>query len=173
MIRRPPRSTRTDTLFPYTTLFRSQGVQVIAAVPGKMSNMENFTIEIDADGIALVTFDVPGRSMNAISASVQRDLDVLVAAIKSDDSIRAMVLQSGKESGFCAGADLTEMTADMARWHAAETAEDKREGALDAGGYNQRIRAIGTRSDERSAGKECVSTWSDRWSPVHEKKKII
>src|SRR3546814_15690730 len=26
MIRRPPRSTRTDTLFPYTTLFRSQDV---------------------------------------------------------------------------------------------------------------------------------------------------
>src|SRR3546814_14453526 len=26
MIRRPPRSTRTDTLFPYTTLFRSHGV---------------------------------------------------------------------------------------------------------------------------------------------------
>src|SRR3546814_12770678 len=25
VIRRPPRSTRTDTLFPYTTLFRSQG----------------------------------------------------------------------------------------------------------------------------------------------------
>src|SRR3546814_5551970 len=27
MIRRPPRSTRTDTLFPYTTLFRSDAVQ--------------------------------------------------------------------------------------------------------------------------------------------------
>src|SRR3546814_12613689 len=27
MIRRPPRSTRTDTLFPYTTLFRSQALQ--------------------------------------------------------------------------------------------------------------------------------------------------
>src|SRR3546814_1385191 len=27
MIRRPPRSTRTDTLFPYTTLFRSHGEQ--------------------------------------------------------------------------------------------------------------------------------------------------
>src|SRR3546814_13479916 len=27
MIRRPPRSTRTDTLFPYTTLFRSRGGQ--------------------------------------------------------------------------------------------------------------------------------------------------
>src|SRR3546814_5861949 len=30
MIRRPPRSTRTDTLFPYTTLFRSQGKRLIA-----------------------------------------------------------------------------------------------------------------------------------------------
>src|SRR3546814_12705285 len=30
MIRRPPRSTRTDTLFPYTTLFRSPGVQAAA-----------------------------------------------------------------------------------------------------------------------------------------------
>src|SRR3546814_8290049 len=28
MIRRPPRSTRTDTLFPYTTLFRSPGIAV-------------------------------------------------------------------------------------------------------------------------------------------------
>src|SRR3546814_5457988 len=28
MIRRPPRSTRTDTLFPYTTLFRSRAVAV-------------------------------------------------------------------------------------------------------------------------------------------------
>src|SRR3546814_11959510 len=30
MIRRPPRSTRTDTLFPYTTLFRSLGVAAAA-----------------------------------------------------------------------------------------------------------------------------------------------
>src|SRR3546814_7084778 len=32
MIRRPPRSTRTDTLFPYTTLFRSQQAATIGAV---------------------------------------------------------------------------------------------------------------------------------------------
>src|SRR3546814_13171121 len=29
MIRRPPRSTRTDTLFPYTTLFRSRSVRMV------------------------------------------------------------------------------------------------------------------------------------------------
>src|SRR3546814_13142737 len=35
MIRRPPRSTRTDTLFPYTTLFRSEpeGLRPVAAAP--------------------------------------------------------------------------------------------------------------------------------------------
>src|SRR3546814_5727085 len=32
IIRRPPRSTRTDTLFPYTTLFRSHRHQALAAV---------------------------------------------------------------------------------------------------------------------------------------------
>src|SRR3546814_1775810 len=35
MIRRPPRSTRTDTLFPYTTLFRSHGNHVTCAVTGE------------------------------------------------------------------------------------------------------------------------------------------
>src|SRR3546814_1889215 len=33
MIRRPPRSTRTDTLFPYTTLFRSRASQWLASAP--------------------------------------------------------------------------------------------------------------------------------------------
>src|SRR3546814_9214070 len=32
MIRRPPRSTRTDTLFPYTTLFRSQSSGLLQVV---------------------------------------------------------------------------------------------------------------------------------------------
>src|SRR3546814_12879846 len=34
MIRRPPRYTRTDTLFPYTTLFRSDHAGAVAARPG-------------------------------------------------------------------------------------------------------------------------------------------
>src|SRR3546814_19164494 len=33
MIRRPPRSTRTDTLFPYTTLFRSLGIDAPLVMP--------------------------------------------------------------------------------------------------------------------------------------------
>src|SRR3546814_8988475 len=36
MIRRPPRSTRTDTLLPYTTLFRSHGHSFNASSPERM-----------------------------------------------------------------------------------------------------------------------------------------
>src|SRR3546814_1528879 len=36
MIRRPPRSTRTDTLFPYTTLFRSGGAILVNTARGEV-----------------------------------------------------------------------------------------------------------------------------------------
>src|SRR3546814_931917 len=44
MIRRPPRSTRTDTLFPYTTLFRSpiQKQTAFLATPGRQAAAGNF-----------------------------------------------------------------------------------------------------------------------------------
>src|SRR3546814_15327966 len=38
MIRRPPRSTRTDTLFPYTTLFRSNAVKLLLYTSGTTSH---------------------------------------------------------------------------------------------------------------------------------------
>src|SRR3546814_19270577 len=41
MIRRPPRSTRTDTLFPYTTLFRSAIQGVLDKTRGDVTNQVN------------------------------------------------------------------------------------------------------------------------------------
>src|SRR3546814_1580903 len=41
MIRRPPRSTRTDTLFPYTTLFRSQAGRVPRSILGPICPSPN------------------------------------------------------------------------------------------------------------------------------------
>src|SRR3546814_2462146 len=46
MKRRPPRSTRTDTLFPYTTLFRSLSLRVEGRVLA--SNMDDFRAGADA-----------------------------------------------------------------------------------------------------------------------------
>src|SRR3546814_13508808 len=39
MIRRPPRSTRTDTLFPYTTLFRSEAERMLAELREAQANL--------------------------------------------------------------------------------------------------------------------------------------
>src|SRR3546814_12380047 len=49
MIRRPPRSTRTDTLFPYTTLFRSVMVAVIKAVPPLVTKFSERAPAIEKD----------------------------------------------------------------------------------------------------------------------------
>src|SRR3546814_3037814 len=46
MIRRPPISTRTDTLFPYTTLFRSLGKEKHANAPLRRKCNENETLTI-------------------------------------------------------------------------------------------------------------------------------
>ena len=71
--------------------------------------MENFKIEVDSDGVALVTFDVPGRSMNTLTASVIKEIGDVVERIKSDEAIKGAVITSGKTTGFCAGADLGEL----------------------------------------------------------------
>src|SRR3982074_3048768 len=65
-----------------------------------------FKLDIDADGIALVTWDVPGRSMNVIDLKVIEELSAIVEQVAADTAIKGAVITSGKES-FCAGADLT------------------------------------------------------------------
>src|SRR3546814_8857612 len=52
MIRRPPRSTRTDTLFPYTTLFRSQGADLVDKANDKVVKMRFRTKAQQADEAA-------------------------------------------------------------------------------------------------------------------------
>src|SRR3546814_13509963 len=59
MIRRPPRSTRTDTLFPYTTLFRSPGRREASAASGRASMDQGGTQALADHLIALV--DQPVR----------------------------------------------------------------------------------------------------------------
>jgi 3-hydroxyacyl-CoA dehydrogenase / enoyl-CoA hydratase / 3-hydroxybutyryl-CoA epimerase len=65
----------------------------------------NFKVETDADGIALVTWDSPGRSMNVIDLQVIAELGAIVDAVAADAAIRGVVITAGKET-FCAGADL-------------------------------------------------------------------
>ena len=68
--------------------------------------LQNFTLDIDADGIALVTWNMPGRSMNVIDAKVTEELSSIVEKVATDAAIKGAVITSGKDT-FCGGADLT------------------------------------------------------------------
>ena len=67
---------------------------------------QNFTLDIDADGIALVTWNMPGRSMNVIDAKVGEELSSIVEKVTTDAAIKGAVITSGKDT-FCGGADLS------------------------------------------------------------------
>ena len=69
-------------------------------------NLTNFRFDTDPDGIALATWDMPGRSMNVITPAVIDELSRIVETVAADEAIKGCVLASGKDS-FSGGADLT------------------------------------------------------------------
>ncbi len=75
--------------------------------------MENFTIDIDHNGIALVTWDMPNRSMNVLNTSSIAELAAWTEDLSNNDDVKGIVITSGKEA-FCAGADLEEMGGQLA-----------------------------------------------------------
>ena len=68
--------------------------------------MANFKFDVDADGIALITWDMPGKSMNVIDMDVVAELEQHVDKVASDAAIKGAVIASGKDT-FGGGADLT------------------------------------------------------------------
>jgi 3-hydroxyacyl-CoA dehydrogenase/enoyl-CoA hydratase/3-hydroxybutyryl-CoA epimerase len=68
--------------------------------------MANFKFDVDADGIALIAWDMPGKSMNVIDFALVDELEALVEKIAADGAIKGAVITSGKDS-FGGGADLT------------------------------------------------------------------
>src|SRR3546814_20239363 len=85
MIRRPPRSTRTDTLFPYTTLFRSKGRSEVYLKDD--TALENYLVDAGIDALLLETpggarsgrdlrgLIDHGRRLRALMRYVPRSLD--------------------------------------------------------------------------------------------------
>src|ERR1700716_2844992 len=67
---------------------------------------KNFKVETDADGIALVTWDIPGRSMDGIDENTILELEEVVKQTSADNAVKGVVVTSGKEA-FSGGADLS------------------------------------------------------------------
>ncbi len=86
---------------------------------------QNFRFDVDADGVALITWDMPGRSMNVLTPEVIEELNALVDKVAAEAAIKGAVVTSGKE-GFSGGADLAMlqgMSGEYARVAKAEGEE--------------------------------------------------
>ncbi|CDX17016.1 3-hydroxyacyl-CoA dehydrogenase NAD-binding protein [Mesorhizobium sp. SOD10] len=82
----------------------------------------NFTLDVDADGIALITWDMPDRSMNVFTEEVMRELNAIVEKVTADAAVKGVVITSGKDS-FSGGADIA-MLQKMLATFAAEKEKD-------------------------------------------------
>jgi len=71
-----------------------------------MNNTIQYTV--DSDGIALLTIDLPGKSMNVLTPELMEDLETLTDRIASDKQVKGAVITSGKKA-FIAGADIKDM----------------------------------------------------------------
>src|SRR5437588_9568911 len=70
-------------------------------------NRQHWKLERDADAIAWLVFDKAGTSTNTLSAEALDDLRAVLRELSSAPP-KGLVLRSGKDSGFIAGADIEE-----------------------------------------------------------------
>src|SRR6516162_4577578 len=70
--------------------------------------LKQFRIELSANGVLHLSFDMPGRSLNVFSHAAIEQLGLFADWLKRSD-VTGVVIRSGKSSAFCAGADLAEL----------------------------------------------------------------
>jgi len=72
-------------------------------------NLQHFSLEQDADGIAWLCIDKADASANVLSSEVMTELSTAVDSLHASTP-RGFVIHSGKQNGFVMGADINEFT---------------------------------------------------------------
>src|SRR5271156_1610263 len=91
-------------------------------------NLANFRLATDAHGIAVVSWDMPGRSMNVLTPEVIAEISEIVDHVAKDSAIKGAVFTSAKD-GFSGGADLT-MLQGMGKEYARVAQAEGEEAAM-------------------------------------------
>ncbi len=68
-----------------------------------------FAVDLKKSGVAFLTIDVPDAKVNILTAAVMLELDGIFAELAKRSDIKALVIISGKEDNFIAGADVNEI----------------------------------------------------------------
>ncbi|RZI83705.1 MAG: 3-hydroxyacyl-CoA dehydrogenase [Rubrivivax sp.] len=88
-----------------------------------MTQSQAFTFDIDANGIGLVTIDMPGRAMNVLNPTLVLPFAELVQRLETDEAIKGLVITSGKPT-FIVGADIDQLTQITTAEEAFKLCED-------------------------------------------------
>ncbi len=72
--------------------------------------MSAFRLDVAADGLGVLTFDLPGEKVNKLSREVFGELAEILVRLSQDPRVRSLLVWSGKPDVFIAGADLKEFT---------------------------------------------------------------
>ncbi len=68
-----------------------------------------FRLDVEGDGLAVLTFDLPGEKVNKYSAHVLLELERVLDGLAKRSDVKALLLVSGKPDIFIAGADVKEI----------------------------------------------------------------
>lgn len=72
-----------------------------------MSNQSAFTLSHRDDGIAVLTIDVPGESVNTLKSSFADEVATVLNELEDKSDLKGVVVISGKPTSFVAGADIS------------------------------------------------------------------
>lgn len=92
-------------------------------MPDALPVTSQFRIERQDNGLVHLVFDCPDRTMNVFSNKAIHELGEFAEWLHRADNVRGVVVRSGKDTSFCAGADLTELGAAYEMIIAAEPAD--------------------------------------------------
>ncbi|PKP73743.1 MAG: 3-hydroxyacyl-CoA dehydrogenase [Alphaproteobacteria bacterium HGW-Alphaproteobacteria-6] len=67
--------------------------------------MADFTYSVDADGVAILTWDCPGKSMNVMTREAFALVSEMIDAALADPAVKGIIVTSGKDT-FAGGMDL-------------------------------------------------------------------
>ena len=166
MIRRPPRSTHTLTLFPYTTLFRSART---AGISPRRDGKTTCTIPGTTCSSGKTCTRVPSAKSFRIKESGS-----IVMPILSSAAVRNVARSSVASRGVCWTSNSIPSAAVNCQENLLPGRAMLRVGSLPRSSLDAGLPCCATatpsrsgRSEERRVGKECQSVCRSRWSPYH------
>ena len=89
--------------------------------------LTQFRFEMDNDGIATLTWDMPGKSMNVFTDGTMAELHAAIDEISANEMVKGCVIVSGKPDSFSGGADIRMLDglAERARQNETTLGEDE------------------------------------------------